>query len=73
MTTLIIFVHVIAAILLTIAIAVQQKGGGLSSAISGSGNTSFHLTRRGPEKFLYFFTMVTAFVFVGSSVLSLFM
>lgn len=65
-------IHIVSALLLMLAIVVQQKGTGLSATFGGTGGGGFQVTKRGPEKFLHYFTVVLAVIFVGSSVLSLF-
>ena len=72
MDLLIKIVHIVSAILLLVSIVAQQRGTGLSATFGGTGGGGFHVTKRGPEKFLFNFTVVVAIVFVASAVLSLF-
>jgi len=48
----------------------QSKGAGLSSVLGGSG--AIYSTKRGVEKMLFYVTIVTAILFFGSHILSLF-
>jgi protein translocase SecG subunit len=72
MDFLIKIIHMVSAILLLVSIVTQQQGTGLSATFGGTGGGGFHVTKRGPEKFLFYFTIVVATVFVGSAILSLF-
>lgn len=70
MTTLHI-IQIITSIFLILAILIQNKSSGLSSAITGEAG-AIQSTKRGPEKFLFQATIVLAIVFVGLSLASLF-
>lgn len=59
------------SVVMTTAILLQSKGGGLGSAFGGD-NTSIHRTRRGFEKLLFQFTIAIAFVFFGLALLASF-
>lgn len=59
----------ILAILLTLAIVLQNSGVGLSSAFGGSDLPE--MTKRGPEKFLFYSTMVLALILIIQSVVFL--
>jgi protein translocase SecG subunit len=61
-------IQVISAILIVVAVLLQQKGTGLSGVFGGS-NVSY-LTKRGAEKFLSYFTVAMAVIFIGSILLS---
>ena len=54
------------SILLIIAILLQQKGGGLSSAFGGSG--AVYRSRRGAEKALFIATIVFGLLFIGGAI-----
>lgn len=60
--------QIVVSILLVICIMPQGQGGGLGSAFGG---TSYH-TRRGLEKGLFGITIITAVIFTGISIASLF-
>lgn len=65
MQTILTIVLIIDAALLMTAVLLQQKGSGLSGVFGGS--SASYLTRRGAEKFLTFFTILAAAVFVATA------
>jgi protein translocase SecG subunit len=54
------------AVLLTVSILFQQRGGGLSSAFGGS--SMEYSTKRGVEKIVFYASIVLAVLFIGVSV-----
>lgn len=61
------FIYVIiysSAILLSVAILLQNKGTGLGAVFGASSN--IYKVKRGAEKFLFYFTIVIAILFFGS-------
>lgn len=62
--------QIILATLLVVSILLQAKGDGLGSAFGGSGGVVS--TRRGPEKGIFIFTIITAILFIGLSLGRLF-
>lgn len=62
--------QIILAILLMIAILLQQRGSGLGMAFGGDGNV--YRSRRGIEKILFYATIVIAVLFCLSAVASVF-
>jgi preprotein translocase subunit SecG len=60
---------IVLAVMLTIAILLQQRGSGLGGVFGGEGNV--FQTRRGVEKILFIFTIVVAVLFFGLGVASL--
>ncbi|MBD3156317.1 preprotein translocase subunit SecG [Candidatus Peregrinibacteria bacterium] len=62
--------QVIISILLILSILSQQRSAGLSATFGGGGG--FHVSKRGAEKILFRMTIVFALLFVGSSILYLF-
>lgn len=62
--------QLILAILLTIAILLQQKGGGLGGIFGGSSNV--YSTKRGVDKILHYTTIVLAAIFFCLAVIRLF-
>jgi preprotein translocase subunit SecG len=62
--------QVVISILLILSILSQQRSAGLSATFGGGGG--FHVSKRGAEKILFRMTVVFAVLFVGSSVLYLF-
>jgi len=61
---------IISSILTVLAIILQQKGAGLSGVFGGSDVS--YMTKRGAEKFLVIFTIVSASVLCISAMLILF-
>jgi preprotein translocase subunit SecG len=61
--------QIVIAIVLMIVILTQAKGSGFSGGFGGD-TSSIHRTRRGVEKTLFQFTIGTAIVFVGISILA---
>jgi len=62
-------VQIIVAILLIVVILLQQRGTTLGGAFGGE--SGFYRTRRGPEKLLYFATIVLGIVFIALAVCNL--
>ncbi|MBU1445671.1 preprotein translocase subunit SecG [Patescibacteria group bacterium] len=62
--------QMVVAILLILSILSQQRSAGLSATFGGTGG--FQVSKRGAEKVLFIATIVLAVLFVGSSVLYLF-
>ena len=61
--------QIVLAVLLVIAILLQQKGSGLSSAFGGTSN--IYTTKRGIDKTLFQLTIVLAILFFAIAVMSL--
>lgn len=55
--------------LLVLAILLQSRGAGLSGTFGG--DSAVYTTRRGPEKMLYWITLILALIFVGLAIASL--
>lgn len=64
------YVQAAISILLILAILVQNRSSGLSSAMGG--NENFQVTKRGAEKVIYQATIVLAVLFVVSSLAFIF-
>lgn len=62
--------QVIVSILLTLSILAQNRGTGLSATFGGTGD--FYVEKRGAEKVLYNSTLVLSALFVGLSLVYLF-
>jgi preprotein translocase subunit SecG len=60
--------QILVAIILTLVILLQAKGGGIGAALGGGTSGSFR-TRRGVEKTLFQLTIVLAIVFLAVSAL----
>lgn len=63
-------VQVASAILLMIAILLQNRGTGLSATFGGEGNV--YRTKRGVERIFFIATIVLSFIFFGASFTRLF-
>jgi len=63
-------IQIVLSILLIISILLQQRGTGLGGAFGGESNV--YRSKRGIEKFLYYSTIVLAFLFVAAAILNLF-
>ncbi len=57
------YAQIILAVILVMAIMFQQSAAGLGGALGGDDNSSFHHTRRGFEKFLFYLSIVCAILF----------
>jgi len=58
--------QIIISFLLVVCILAQSRGGGLSTAFGGSGES--YGTRRGMEKIIFIATIVLAIIFLGLGV-----
>lgn len=67
MNTPLIIIQLISSLIMAFAILLQQRGTGLGSAFGGTGNV--YRTKRGIEEVLLWITIVTAFIFIFSSLL----
>ena len=65
------YVQIIHSVILVVAILLQQSGAGVGGALGGSDNESFHHTRRGFEKFLFYLSIVCAILFALFALLSI--
>lgn len=61
---------IVSSVLTVIAVILQQKGSGLSGVFGGSDVS--YMTKRGAEKFLVIFTIISATVLCVSAMLILF-
>jgi protein translocase SecG subunit len=68
MKNMIMIAQLIIGLILIVLVAIQQKGGGLSS-IFGGGSSGDFSTRRGVEKYLHIFTIILIIFFVALSIL----
>lgn len=62
-------IQLITALLLTVAVLLQQKGASLGGVFGGSSNV--YSTRRGVDKTLHYATIILAVIFFGTSLLRL--
>ena len=64
-------VQIAIAVFLVVAVLLQQRGSGLSSAFGGGGGVYYQ--KRGMDKFLLYATVGLAFLFMGIALLRLFL
>jgi protein translocase SecG subunit len=67
MTKIIVIIEVVVSILLMIVILMQNREGGLGAALGGG--EGFKAMRRGPEKFIFYSTIVLAAIFMLNALL----
>ena len=65
------YAQIILSVVLVIAVLLQQSAAGLGGALGGSDNSSFHHTRRGFEKFLFYLSLVCGILFALFAFLSI--
>lgn len=68
MKTIILFIHIVIALILTSLILLQTSKGGLGSAF---GEIGFYRTKRGAEKLIFWVTIIFACLFLITSVINL--
>jgi len=62
-------VQLVISVFLILSVLLQSRGAGLSGTFGG--DSAVYTTRRGPEKMLYWITVILALVFVGLAIASL--
>ena len=65
------YAQIILSIILVTAILLQQSAAGLGGALGGGDTESFHHTRRGFEKFLFYLSLVCGILFALFALLSI--
>lgn len=65
------YAQIILSVILVTAILLQQSAAGLGGALGGGGDGSFHHTRRGFEKFLFYLSIVCSILFALFALLSI--
>jgi len=65
------YIEIILSVVLVLAIMLQQSGAGVGGALGSGDGSSFHHTRRGFEKFLFYLSIICAILFALSAVLSI--
>ena len=63
------YAQIILSVVLITAILLQQSSAGLGGALGGSNSDSFHHTRRGFERFLFYLSIVCGILFTLSAFL----
>jgi protein translocase SecG subunit len=61
------YAQIILSVILVSAILLQQSAAGLGGALGGSDSETFHHTRRGFEKFLFYLSIVCGILFALSA------
>ncbi len=65
------YAQIILSVILVAAVLLQQSAAGLGGALGGDDTGSFHHTRRGFEKFLFYLSIVCAILFALSALLAI--
>lgn len=65
------YAQIILSVILVSAVLLQQSAAGLGGALGGNDNSSFHHTRRGFEKFLFYLSIVCGILFALSAFLAI--
>ena len=65
------YAQIILSGILVVAILLQQSSAGVGGALGGGDGSSFHQTRRGFEKFLFFLSILCAILFALFALLSI--
>jgi len=65
------YAQIIVSVILVSAILLQQSAAGLGGALGGGDTESFHHTRRGFEKFLFYLSIVCGILFALFALLSI--
>ncbi len=65
-TTILTVINLVSAVLLIVAVLLQQKGAGMGAAFGGSG--SVYTTRRGLDRTLFQATIVLSVLFFASAI-----
>lgn len=65
------WMQIVLSVILVAAVLLQQTGAGVGGAMGGS-DDSIHYTRRGMEKVLFYVSIITAILFAGSALITLF-
>ena len=65
------YAQIILSVILIVAILLQQSGAGVGGALGGSDTGSFHHTRRGFEKFLFYLSLICGILFALFALLSM--
>lgn len=65
------YAQIIISVVLVLSILLQQSGAGVGGALGGGDAGSFHTTRRGFEKFLFFLSIICGILFALSAFLAI--
>lgn len=64
------YIEIVLSVVLIVAILLQQSSAGLGGALGG-GDDTFHHTRRGFEKFLFYLSIICGILFALSAMLAI--
>lgn len=64
-------IQIVLAVLLTVSVLLQHSEAGAGGAFGGGDSVSTWRTRRGFDKFLFFFTIIVAILFVIAAITAL--
>jgi len=70
MTQIINILQIIVSILLIVAVMIQNRGAGMGSAFGG--DSAVYRTKRGAEKSIFIATIILVILFLGLSLVNLF-
>ena len=70
-TTILPYAQIILSVILITAVLLQQSSSDMGGALGGNGGDSFHHTRRGFEKFLFYLSIVCGILFTLSAILTI--
>ncbi len=65
------YMQIILSVILVLSVLLQQSGAGVGGALGGSDTGSFHHTRRGFERFLFYLSIVCGILFALFALLSI--
>ena len=65
------YAQIILSVVLISAILLQQSGAGVGGALGGGDTGTFHSTRRGFEKFLFYLSIICGILFAFSGLLAI--
>lgn len=65
------YAQIILSVILITAVLLQQSAAGVGGALGGGDSESFHHTRRGFEKFLFYLSIVCGILFALFAFLSI--
>ena len=63
-------IQIVLSILLTVGILLQVSSAGIGASLGGGDSVANYHTRRGFEKFLFYFTIIIAILFASAAVTS---
>ena len=65
------YAEIVLSVVLITAILLQQSGAGAGGALGGGDSGSFHHTRRGFEKFLFYLSLICGILFALLALVSI--